>query len=241
MNELGYGSQRSSNLRKLDIGDDYALTNVEKTLLNSLSRPTPTGQGLSLKVEDFEIHELVHQTRMTSGIIIDESGSMQGDKLHAAVEASLALTQLIRKEPKDGLKVILFADHVKEVSYWDILNTTFSGGTTDIRAALRSFRRMVRSSPGDKQVYLITDTEPNTQEGRYVGFDIAAAGVLEEAWRYRQEGITLNIIMLSQSPNLKALSSQLGQRSLGRVFFTSPQNLGGMVIEDYLKTKKRVL
>jgi len=241
LKETGFGAEVSRRSRKLELGDEYYMVDVEQTLLNSLKRNPRAREGISLEVEDFEVREPIHQTRVCSGLIIDESGSMQGEKLRAAIDASLALSELIRREPKDVLKVFLFSDQVRKVNHWDILNVSFSGGTTDIRAALRAFRKAVRNEKGDKQAYLITDTEPNTQDGRYVGFEVAAGGVLEEAWHYRREGITLNIIMLSQSPNLKLLARKLAQRSLGRVFFTTPQNLGEMVIEDYLQTKKKLV
>jgi uncharacterized protein with von Willebrand factor type A (vWA) domain len=96
----------------------------------------------------------------------------------------------------------------------------------------------IRGEKGDKQAYLITDTEPNTEEGKYIGFDRAMAGVMEEALQYRQEGITLNIVMLDRAAPLKELASVLARRNLGRVFFTSPLRLGQVLLEDYLKIKK---
>ena len=105
-------------------------------------------------------------------------------------------------------------------------------------AALRAFRIAVRNEKGDKQAYLITDAEPTFEDGKQVEPEEAIHGVIEEALRYRQEGITLNIIMLEQSPYLKQIASTLARESLGRVFFTSPLKLGEMVIEDYLKAKK---
>jgi uncharacterized protein with von Willebrand factor type A (vWA) domain len=161
-----------------------------------------------------------------------------GNKLEAAMESALAFSELIRREPKDSLKIFLFSDTVKEVPFWTIVNEVLSGDSTDIRAALRTFRETVRSEKGDRQAYLITDTDPNTEDGRYVGFDRAVAGVTEEAWRYRQEGIGLNIIMLDDTPRLKELASTLARKNLGRVFFTSPIRLGEVVVEDYFKTKK---
>lgn len=237
LKEVGYGVESSPSSRKYEMGDEYHKINFEKTFLNALERNSGPGERISLEPEDFQIYEDIHQTKMVAGLIIDESGSMSGDKINAAVDASLALSELIRREPRDLLKVYLFSEQVRQIPYYDILNASFAGGTTDVRAAMRAFREGVTNEKGDKQAYLITDTEPNTEDGKYIGFDEALAGVVEEAFRYRQAGITLNIIMLDQRLRLKELASILARKNLGRVFFTSPVKLGEVVIEDYLITK----
>jgi len=63
--------------------------------------------------------------------------------------------------------------------------------------------------------------------------------VLQEAIVYQREGITLNIIMLDNTPHLRDFASILARRNLGRVFFAEPKELGRVVMEDYLKTHKR--
>jgi len=234
--EIGYGAEVSSYSRPYQPGDEYELIDIEKTLLNALER----GGGISLRREDFRVLETQHQSRMYAGLIIDESGSMQSDnKLEAAIEASLALSELISQQPKDLLEVFTFSEKVKHVPSWDIVNAVIGKGSTDIRAGMRAFRRAVRYGKGDKQAYLITDTEPNTEDGVYMGFEKAMVGVLQEALRYREEGITLNIIMLDQRPSLKEFARILAQKNLGRVLFTSPHDLGTVIIEDYLKAKAK--
>lgn len=235
LKETGYGSEVSIYSKRYELGDEYHLVDIEKTLLNSLER---CGE-ISLKLEDFQVFETVHQTRMCAGLIIDESGSMESEqKIGAAINASLALSELIRRNPKDSLKAFVFSEEVKEIPSWDIVNSLVARGSTDIRAAMRAFRKAVINEKGDKQAYLITDSEPNTEDGTYVGFERAMGGVLQEAMRYREKGITLNIIMLDERPSLKSFARILARKNLGRVFFTSPQDLGGVIIEDYLSTRK---
>jgi uncharacterized protein with von Willebrand factor type A (vWA) domain len=55
---------------------------------------------------------------MVNGLIIDASGSMEGDKLHAAMDISLALTELIGRSARDTLKIYVFSGTVEEVPYW---------------------------------------------------------------------------------------------------------------------------
>jgi len=233
--ESGYGSQIGTNSRRYEVGDEYELVDIEKTLLNSLER----NGRVNLELKDFQVFETVHQTRICAGLLIDESGSMQSDhKIKAAVEAALALSELMIREPKDKVLVFLFSEKVKQIPPWDIVNSMIGGGSTDIRAAMRAFRKAAGHERGDKQAYLITDTEPNAEDGMYVGFDRAMEGVLQEALRYRENGITLNIIMLDQRPQLREFARILARKNLGRVMFTNAQNLGGVIIEDYLRTKK---
>jgi len=239
--DTGYGPWISPTSRKYEPGDDYAMIDFERTLLNALERKSGTGPRLKLEAEHFEVYDEIHETKMVAGMIIDQSGSMSGDKFNAAIDTSLALAELIRREPDDTLKVYLFSHHVKEIPHYDIANAGVPQGFTDIRSALYTFRRETCNTKGDRQAYLITDSEPNTEDGKFVGFDKATAGVLQEALHYRKAGITLNLIMLDQSPKLKQLASILAKQNLGRVFFTGPAKLGEVLVEDYLTYKRRMV
>lgn len=232
---LDFGMELSLYTRRYEVGDDYSSVDLERTALNALNR---SGQ-LKFEPEDFEVREEIHQSKLCAAIIIDESGSMRDShKLEAAMETALALSKLIMREPDNSLKVFVFSDKVKQIEPWAIVNEVISGGDTDIRAALAAFRRASRHEYGDKQAYLITDTEPNNEEGRHLPFDKAATGLIEEASRYRQEKIGLNVIMLDEAPELKNLASTIAKRNLGRVFFTCPFKLGEVLVEDYLKGRR---
>ncbi len=233
--KLDFGVELSLLTRHYEVGDDYSSVDIEHTLLNALKR---CGQ-LKFELEDFDVYEEIHQSKLCAGIIIDESGSMRDShKLEAAMETALALSKLIMKEPGNSLKVFIYSDKVKQIKPLAIVNEVISGGDTDIKAALAAFRRAVRHEYGDKQAYLITDTEPNNEDGRHLPLDKAAAGLIEEASRYRQEKIGLNVIMLDETPELKSLASTIAKRNLGRVFFTNPSRLGEVLVEDYLRGRR---
>lgn len=240
LEETGFGASVSYSSRRYEVGDEYCMIDLEKTLLRALERQ-PVGRKLRLAAEDFHVFEETHQTKMVAGMLIDQSGSMSGGKFSAAIDTSLALAELIRREPEDLLKVYLFSHLIREIAYYDIANAGIPQGFTDIKAALHAFRRATATMKGDRQAYLITDSEPNTEEGKFVGFDKAAAGVVQEALHYRKDGITLNLVMLDQTPKLKQLASTLAKRNLGRVFFTCPARLGEVIIEDYLSYRRKSL
>ncbi len=235
----GFGMSDGFACRRHEYGDEFFKIDMERTLLAALERGMGRAGRVEFDTEDVWVKETVIDTKLCVGLVVDESGSMSGDKIHAAMDISLALSELVKRNSRDKMRLFLFSSHVREMACWDMLNVTLSGGTTDIRTALKRFRTAVAGERAEKQVYLVTDTEPNSENGKYVGFEKAALGVLQEALIYQKEGITLNIIMLDATPHLREFASVLAKRNLGRVFFAEPKNLGRVVIEDYLRTRKK--
>lgn len=235
----GFGVSDAFSNRRHEYGDEFYRIDMEATLLSALERGKNGSRRIEFDEEDLRVRETFADTKMCVGLLVDESGSMGGDKIHAAMDICLALSEMVRRNARDRMKLFLFSSQVREMAYWDLLNLTFAGGTTDIRRALRRFRTSVTGERADKQVYLITDSEPNCEDGKYIGFEKAALGVMQEAILYQREGITLNVLMLDNTPHLTEFASLLARRNLGRVFFAEPKDLGKVVMQDYLRTRKR--
>lgn len=235
----GFGVTQGFEVRKYEHGDEFHRIDLEATLMSALERRHESHERIEFEEDDLCVRESAVDTRLCIGMIVDESGSMSGEKIHAAMDISVALAELINRNSKDRMKLFLFSNQVREIPQWDILNTTFSGGTTDIRSALRRFRTTTSYEKGERQVYLITDTEPNCEDGKYIGFEKATMGVLREAMVYQREGITLNIIMLDSTPHLREFATILAKRNLGRVFFAEPKDLGKVLVEDYLRSRNK--
>lgn len=238
--DLDYGLDLATSSKKYEIGDAYQAINIPKTLIHSLERNAieDNHSRISLQQQDIHVYERTFDTRMCLALVIDESGSMGEDKRNAAIDACLALAKF--KKTNDKLKVFVYSAEVKEIPVWEVLNISLPGGTTDMRIALQAARISLKQEKGDKQIYLITDTEPNTENGRYVGFEAAMPGVKREVWRCRREDVTLNIVMLDERAKTQELASQLAKINAGRVFFASPSNLGKVMIEDYLSARKSI-
>jgi uncharacterized protein with von Willebrand factor type A (vWA) domain len=237
--EEGFGMTEGFAGRAYEFGDEFFRIDMEATLLSALEKRRDQNGRIEFDEDDLWVRETIIDTKLCIGLVLDESGSMSGEKIHAAMDISLALSEIMRRNSRDRMRLFLFSNQVREMSCWDMLNTTFAGGTTDIRSALRRFRTATAGERAERQVYLITDTEPNCENGKYIGFERATVGVLREATAYQREGITLNIIMLDNTPHLRDFASMLAKRNLGRVFFAEPRNLGRVIMEDYLKTRKR--
>jgi uncharacterized protein with von Willebrand factor type A (vWA) domain len=236
--ETGFGVAEASSVRPWEHGDEFWKIDAESSLLAGLARTGRDRGTIRFGGEDLWVRDTLRESRMVNGLIIDESGSMSGPKARAALDVALALAGLMERNRNDILRLFLFSTSVREMRHWQVTNARFAGGSTDIGAALAGFRKAVRSVPADKQVYLVTDSEPNTEQGQFVGFGRASSGVLREADLYRRDGITLNIVMLDDTPHLRDFASFLARRNLGRVFFSSPESLGRTIIENYLRGKR---
>ena len=237
--DVGHGPWPASTLRPYEVGDPYERISIERSLLAALER----GGGFSLRLGDFRVFEAIHRAEVQFGILVDQSASMnRGGKVEAAVETALAIYELMRVQfPEDRLRVFAFSEDVREAEPWELPGIAVPMGYTDVRAALRSYRRAVAYEAGNKQAHLITDSAPNFEDGEYVGFVKALTGVMEEARLYRASGIVLNIVMLDEDPELREMAKAVARQNLGRVFFTRPGSLGEAVVEDYLASKREYI
>jgi uncharacterized protein with von Willebrand factor type A (vWA) domain len=238
--DIGHGPWIASTLRPYEVGDSYERLSIIHSLLAALERGGRFGE---MGIDDFRVFEAIHSTEVQFGILVDQSASMnRGSKLEAAVETALAMSELMKTQfPEDRLRLYAFSEEVREVEPWELPGIAVPMGYTDIRAALMVFRRSVTHESGNKQAHLITDSAPNFEEDEYIGFERAFAGLLDEARRYRASGITLNIVMLDDDPRRAEMAQKLAQENLGRVFFVRPGELGDVVVEDYLISKREYL
>jgi len=238
--EIGHGSRSSSAIRPYEGGDPYERIDIERSLLAALER---RGDLNEMSAADVRVRESAHDTDVHFGILVDQSGSMNREgKVEAAVETALALSVLMESQfPDDRLSVFAFSEVVREVPPWELPHVTVPMKYTDMRAALRTFRLTVVQETGNKQAYLITDSAPNFEDGAFVGFDAALAGVLTEVRRHRADGIVLNTVMLDEDPELREMAKEIAKQNLGRVFFTRPSDLGRAIVEDYILSKREIL
>jgi uncharacterized protein with von Willebrand factor type A (vWA) domain len=238
--ELGEGSWTGSTSRPYEPGDLYHRIDIERTLLATAERGASLGE---LSIRDFHVLEPLHSTELHFGVLVDQSASMRKlGKIEAANETALALAELMRlRYPEDRLMVFTFSEEVRMVQPWMITASTVDMKFTDIRAALRTYRKQVAYLPGNKQAHLITDSAPNFLDGEFVGFSKAAEAVIQEARLYRRDGIVLNIVMLDKDEDLRRLAQALAKENLGRVAFVDVENLGEALVEDYISSKRDLL
>ena len=86
--EEGFGMSDGFAYRKHEYGDEFFRIDLERTLLAALEKGRMRGGRIEFDAEDLWVRETVFDTRLCVGLVVDESGSMSGDKIHAAVDIS---------------------------------------------------------------------------------------------------------------------------------------------------------
>ena len=238
----GMGEPTGSS-RPWQFGDAFRL-DLQRTLSNAVLREGPTKGRISLAPEDFEIAEHEVKTSVATVLLLDMSRSMplRGHWL-GAKRMALALHSLISTAyPEDHLEIVAFSDYARVMSPADLGQVDWEPvyGTNMEHAFNLAGRILARHRDATKQVLLVTDGEPTAHlEGDEVFFQWPPARrtidlTFKEAMRLAKSGVTMNIFMLEQEPALLAFVDRLAKIVNGRVFAARSDELGDMIVRDYL-------
>jgi Ca-activated chloride channel homolog len=246
----GEGVERLPETRPYEFGDDLQLLDPLRSVHNALTR---TRGRLELAEEDLEVHETEHLTACASVLAIDVSHSMVlygEDRITPARKVALALAELIQSRfSKDHLEVVLFGDRAQRVALTELPYIDAGPYHTNTCEALQLSRSLLaRRRQPNKQVLLITDGKPSaiTEGGQIYknpfGLDLKIVNrTLEEADLCRRQKIVITTFMLATDPALTEFVEQLTRTNRGRAFFASPYDLGGFILADYLRNRRRFL
>jgi uncharacterized protein with von Willebrand factor type A (vWA) domain len=100
---------------------------------------------------------------------------------------------------------------------------------------------------GTRQIIMISDGEPTAhlEKGRsyfaYPPSPITIRETLKEVKHCTQKGIVINTFMLDSNFYLKEFVSQIAKINQGRVFYTTPDQLGEYILVDFVSHKKKNL
>jgi uncharacterized protein with von Willebrand factor type A (vWA) domain len=251
------GSQgdRMEETKKYEFGDPLNV-NIGETLMNALER-RKKGEPLRIAPDDFSVHRVEYSTVAETALLIDVSYSMlMNDALHAGKKVALALHRLIEtKYPQDTLHLVAFRSNAKLIKAEDLPSivslTYFMEHGTDIKEALRFARQMLGTNrSSNRQIILITDGEPTAatldRGGRlHSGWGSALLHsrivheTLKEVKRCTQAGIKINTFMLGADYYRQGFIDQLSRLNTGRVFYTSPDQMGNYIMVDYIANKRK--
>ncbi len=241
--------------KQYEYGDPLNV-NIGETLLNALGR-RKKGAPLRIAPEDFSVHRVEYSTVSETALLIDVSYSMlMNDALHAGKKVALALHRLIQtKYPQDTLHLVAFRSNAKLIQAEDLPSivslTYFMEHGTDIKEALRYARQLLGSNrSANRQIILITDGEPTAatldRGGRlHSGWGSALLHsrivheTLKEVKRCTQSGIKINTFMLGADFYRQGFIDQLSRLNTGRVFYTTPDQMGNYIVVDYLNNKRK--
>ena len=245
----GVGQEAIDETKQYEYGDPFLL-DLKKTVMNALSRSEPS-VPVRLSPEDFEVYRTEHLSRTSTVLMLDLSRSMpMRGNFVAAKKVALALNSLIRTQfPRDNLYLVGFSGFAREVADEELakLNVGDFGRGTNIQAGLRVARKLLaRHRNSHRQVILVTDGEPTAYyeaDGQlYIEFPPSLRVLretLKEVRRCTREEITINTFMLERSSHLRAFVTQLAKVNKGRVLFSSPEDLGGYILVDYVGNRSR--
>ncbi|MBI2181117.1 MAG: VWA domain-containing protein [Deltaproteobacteria bacterium] len=251
----GSEGDRLEETKKYEYGDPMNL-NITETLLNALEK-RKQGEPLRIAPEDFSVQRVEYSTAAETVLCIDVSYSMlMNDALHAGKKVALALHRLIEtKYPQDSLHLVAFRSNAKLIKAEDLPNivslTYFMEHGTDIKEALRFARQLLGShKTTNRQIILITDGEPTAatldRGGRlHSGWGSAMLHsrivheTLKEVKRCTQSGIKINTFMLGADFYRQGFVDQLSRLNTGRVFYTSPDQIGNYIVVDYIANKRK--
>ncbi|HXG52668.1 MAG TPA: VWA domain-containing protein [candidate division Zixibacteria bacterium] len=251
----GFLGDRIEQTKRYEFGDPLHV-NIGETLMNSLESGK---RGIPLRIgpEDFAVHRVEYSTTSETVLLIDVSYSMlMNDALHAGKKVALALHRLIEtKYPQDTLHLVAFRSNAKLIRAEDLPSivslTYFMEHGTDIKEALRFARQLLGPHrAANRQIILITDGEPTAANldrgGRlHSGWGSAmlhgriVRETLKEVKRCTQSGIKINTFMLGTDFYRQGFVDQLSRLNTGRVFYTSPDQIGTYIMVDYIANKRK--
>ena len=245
--EEGRFGERLEQTRPFAFGDAFQL-HMPRTIRNAIDRNGP-GSPVRLSHEDFEVYRSEMITSTSTAMLVDLSWSMAlRGSFQAAKKVALALHNLISSRyPKDSFHVIGFAAYAKALKahelpflQWD----DYLLGTNMQHALLLAARLLGKEPGGAKQIIMISDGEPTShlENGQaqfaYPPTPATIRATLRAVRHCTQKGIAINTFMLDRSPYLKAFMDEIARINGGRVFYTTPEQLGEYIVVDYMQHKR---
>ncbi len=233
--EEGYGIEPTNILREFDeYAHSYDLIDWQETLLNTVLRDA---KEMRILPSDIKVRVPKHRSRCANVILVDISNSMYGTKFKGGLMAALALERLFQEEYKeDALHILAYNEEVHLVPAGQLLKLK-PYGFTDIGCAIDAAIKILEKEEGEKNIFLITDSEPTASNKREFS-------PLENAFRASylagRAEIRLNIIMLDKKPILRTICEKIatlnGQAAVAYV--DNPLNLKEFVIRTVIDRKR---
>ncbi|MEM9742050.1 MAG: VWA domain-containing protein [Pseudomonadota bacterium] len=248
--EEGRFGERLEDTKPYEFGDPFHL-HMPRTLRNALHRTGPR-TPVQLEPNDFEIYRSERVTSTATAMLVDLSWSMAlRGSFQAAKKVALALHNLITSQyPKDSFYIIGFAAYARELKpselpflQWD----EYVLGTNMQHALLLAEKLLAKHRHGSKQIIMISDGEPTAHlEGGEAQFAYPPTpSTIRATFRAVKHcttrGIDINTFMLEESPYLRAFMDEIARINGGRVFYTSPEQLGEYILVDYVQHKRKRL
>ena len=233
--KIGAGVSSSNIVAEFDeLQHSFDNLDLQETLVGVSFRDP---EQMQMQDEDFKARIPNHRSSSSNIILMDISGSMYGDKYKGCVMAGLALGQLLEEEYKeDKLRIVAYNDEPMLVLEGQILRLR-PHGQTDIGRALDFCIQMLSKEEGNRNIFLLTDSEPTVSYNRDQS---PIENMYRAAYLAGKENIRMNIVMLDRNPALKAICENMAKLNgcTKIVYVDNPLNLKEFIIKTYIDSRR---
>ncbi|MGQ9468396.1 MAG: VWA domain-containing protein [Nitrososphaerales archaeon] len=237
LNEAGIGIYPSHIIREYDeFLHSYDNLDIQETMiLTALRDPV----DMKILESDLKARIPLHKTKSSNAIMIDKSGSMYGRKIKGAMMAALGLKELLETNYKeDALHVIAFDYKPYLISPGEITRLK-ANGSTDIGRALDLAREVLVKEDGNRNIFLITDSEPTVS---YYPGQTPVQSAFRASYLAGRENIRMNIIMLDSNPRLRDICDEMAKINGDSTvaFIDDPLNLKEFIIKSFIDHRRKM-
>lgn len=245
----GQNNDEQEGLKSFEFGDT-----AEQIAYNESFRNAWINSGdlnSPLRHEDLEVYEKSYQTAAATVLLIDISHSMilyGEDRITPAKKVALALAELIRRKyPKDSLDIVAFGNDAHPISLRDLPYVKVGPFHTNTVAGLEAAEDILRKKKTpNKQIIMITDGKPTClKEGNHYyknsfGLDDKIINkTLNIARDLRKKKIPVTTFMIASDNYLQQFVRDFTEINNGKAYYSSPDNLGKMLFEDFEQNRKK--
>jgi uncharacterized protein with von Willebrand factor type A (vWA) domain len=172
------------------------------------------------------------------------------DRITPAKKVAMALSELIiTKYPKDSLDIIVFGDDAWPIEIKDLPYLQVGPFHTNTHAGLELAIEILRKRKAqNKQIFMITDGKPSCiREGKKYyknsfGLDQKIVNkTLNMAAQSRRLNIPITTFMIASDTYLQQFVREFTEINKGKAFYSSLDNLGEFMFEDYIKNRKKTV
>ncbi|HEX7464524.1 MAG TPA: VWA domain-containing protein, partial [Actinomycetota bacterium] len=197
-------------------------------------------------------------------IDLSSSMAMRGHFADAMKMALALHALIAGHHPNDRLYIIGFSNYARQIKVQDLPMVVPDNSGTNMHHAFHLAGRLLAKHPrSTRQVIMVTDGEPTAHlDGEEVVYALGSAVgdtfhespgrmgragggdwvnaeetvrvTLAEAMRLSRTGVTINVFMLEDSPELIRFMDRLARLTAGRVFHVKDADLGAFVLRDYV-------
>src|SRR6056297_176402 len=245
----GKGLERQPETRNWKPGDDISHIDSVGTMMNMLKHSNI--DQFNLQEDDLRVHDTDHYTSVSTVLLIDLSHSMilyGEDRITPAKKVAMALSELIMNNyAKDSLDIVAFGNEAWSIQIKDLPYLKVGPYHTNTLQGLQKARHILqRKKFSNKQIFMITDGKPScmVENGKLYknsfGLDRKIINkVLDEAVVCRREQIDITTFMIARDPYLQNFVRELTEANKGRAYYSSLNELGGYIFEDYIRNRRK--